>query len=355
MILRSSSTPVLGSLLSSFSETPNNNNNHSNSEVSNSIPHNYSKLCYNKHVGSQNFTSSLYHSSPISPSVSELSGNTPTRGFRRAQSEGNLEGLVGGSSKDDEFSFSNPSKKFARRPPHCSTLEAIPSFSFHSSRNHNEDKDQDSEEDEDEEIEKGMMAKEKAFLYDSGYGKNVGFEEGGKIEEMYLARGLGMADFNFVNIGGHGGGGGGRGGQDYRPVGFDGDGDGDSHGLLMEEHYKKMLEENPCNPLYLRNYAQFLHQTKRDPQSAEEYYSRAILADPTDGEVLCQYGKLVWELYHDKDRANDYFQRAVRAAGEDSHVQAAYASFLWETDDEDEDLSPETRPPQTLIKEGVIA
>lgn len=30
----------------------------------------------------------------------------------------------------------------------------------------------------------------------------------------------------------------------------------------VEEHYKKMVEENPCNPLFLRNYAQFLFQVR---------------------------------------------------------------------------------------------
>lgn len=30
----------------------------------------------------------------------------------------------------------------------------------------------------------------------------------------------------------------------------------------VEQHYKKLMEENPCNPLFLRNYAQFLFQVR---------------------------------------------------------------------------------------------
>lgn len=368
MMLRSSSTPVLGSLLSSFSETPNNSNPF-NSEVPNANPHNYGKICY-KHIhaaaGHQNFTKSLYNSSPISPSISELSGNNHTGGFRRAQSEGNLEGLVRASSDvDDEFNFSIPTKKFARRPPHCSTLEAIPSFSFRNSGNRNEDEDN-----EEEEL---SLLRENGLAYDSVGKENLYNLKGDKTyasayknsagveEEIYLARGLGVTDFHSVDIGGHisgGRGGGGGGGQDYRPVALGGDSGGDSNGLIMEEHYKRMLEENPSNPLCLRNYAQFLHQTKKDPRRAEEYYSRAILADPQDGEVLSNYAKLVWELHRDKDRAKHYFERAVRAAAQDSHVQAAYASFLWETDGEDEeedDQSLKTQPMLAVIEEGIIA
>ena len=33
---------------------------------------------------------------------------------------------------------------------------------------------------------------------------------------------------------------------------------GDCSGIEM--HYKKMIEEDPCNGLFLRNYAQFLYQ-----------------------------------------------------------------------------------------------
>lgn len=35
-----------------------------------------------------------------------------------------------------------------------------------------------------------------------------------------------------------------------------------SKGIDVEENHKKMVEDNPNNPLFLRNYAQFLCQVK---------------------------------------------------------------------------------------------
>ncbi|KAL0287215.1 UNVERIFIED_CONTAM: hypothetical protein Sangu_2701200 [Sesamum angustifolium] len=104
----------------------------------------------------------------------------------------------------------------------------------------------------------------------------------------------------------------------------------------LEEYYKRVVEENPCNPLFLRNYAHFLHQSKGDLQGAEEYYSRAILADPSDGQALSLYADIVWQRHHDKDRAVAYFERAAQATPEDSNVLASYAKFLWEIEDEED-------------------
>ncbi|KAG8369789.1 hypothetical protein BUALT_Bualt14G0050200 [Buddleja alternifolia] len=104
----------------------------------------------------------------------------------------------------------------------------------------------------------------------------------------------------------------------------------------VEEYYRKMVEENPCNPLFLRNYAQFLHQSMGNLRGAEEYYSRAILLDPSDGQILSLYADIVWQLHRDKDRASAYFERAVQATPADSNVLGAYAKFLWETEDEDD-------------------
>ncbi|KAA8550704.1 hypothetical protein F0562_002388 [Nyssa sinensis] len=161
---------------------------------------------------------------------------------------------------------------------------------------------------------------------------------------MYLARGLGVYEVS-IGFGGDGGGG------DFRSVAFTRDG-GDGPGI--EEHYKRMLEENPGNSLFLRNYAQFLYQSKQDLKKAEEYYSRAILADPKDGEILSQYAKLVWELHRDQDMATGYFERAAQAAPQDSLVQAAYAGFLWETEEEEDSTlnDPNVVPP--LLK-GAMA
>ncbi|CAI9776035.1 unnamed protein product [Fraxinus pennsylvanica] len=104
-------------------------------------------------------------------------------------------------------------------------------------------------------------------------------------------------------------------------------------GTDVEEYYRRMVNENPRNNLFLRNCAQFLHQSKGDLIGAEEFYSRAILADPNDGEIISQYANLVWQLHHDKDRAVSYFQRAVQATPDNSNVLASYAKFLWEMED----------------------
>ncbi|KAA8527817.1 hypothetical protein F0562_035314 [Nyssa sinensis] len=138
---------------------------------------------------------------------------------------------------------------------------------------------------------------------------------------LHLAGGPG------IDVGGYGGG--------IDSVNYTAADSGESDNV--EEYYKRMVQENPCNPLFLRNYAQLLYQSKGDLWGAEEYYSRAILADSGDGETISQYAKLVWELHHDRDKATSYFKQAVQATPGDSHVLAAYASFLWETEEDEEE------------------
>ncbi|KAI7999232.1 hypothetical protein LOK49_LG09G00999 [Camellia lanceoleosa] len=100
-----------------------------------------------------------------------------------------------------------------------------------------------------------------------------------------------------------------------------------------EDYYKRMVEENHSNRLFLRNYAQFLYQLSNTTQGVN-----ARFGDPADGEIISQYAKLVWELHHDQDKAMSYFERAVQAIPGDSHVLAAYANFLWQAEkDEEED------------------
>ncbi|XP_009769424.1 uncharacterized protein [Nicotiana sylvestris] len=334
MMLRSSSTPLLRSLLS---ESPSNH-------TPNSIHHSYTKLSCN-HGGYQNYTK--ISNSPISPSVSELSNGRQlaSHGFRRAQSEGNLEGLAKASTEEvDEFSLSKLPKRLVRKP-HKAFLETIPSFNIHNSREFHSDDDSYDEEDEDDDF--GYISKQYSLGTNglkeemSYVSQNLKLEIVEGREEMYLARGIGVADIGCFDDGGPYGGwgnGGGGGGGGYRPVAFDREGGGDSPGLHIEEYYKRMLEENPGNSLFLRNYANFLYQIKKDLKEAEEYYSRAILADPSDGEILSQYAKLIWELHCDEDRATSYFERAVQAASSDSHIHAAYANFLWEIEDENDDI-----------------
>lgn len=210
-------------------------------------------------------------------------------------------------------------------------LKTIPSFSIYSS------KEEDEEEEEEEEGSGGLKRSvtigetisgefgssrenQKVVLDDNS-------RDGNTLPPLFLARGLGIDRLGSGLLdAGRGSGGSGK------CAVLTGNGGDQSD---METYYKKMVDENPGNALFLRNYAQFLYQAKGDPQRAEEYYSRAILADPGDGEILSQYAKLVWELHHDEERASSHFKKAVQATPHDSHVLAAFAGFLWETEDDD--------------------
>lgn len=163
--------------------------------------------------------------------------------IRRAQSAGNLEETFNA----EEFSLSRQSSRRLSRMP---TLEVIPSY------------DDDDDEEEDEEVEDedlniftvqnlaGLEAATREFngFCDVGEGK------------MYLASGIGLNAVGFLEDGGFGGRGGEGGGSSRRGDGFRDGGGGDSRGLSLEDHYKSMLMQDPCNPLLLRNYAHFLYQ-----------------------------------------------------------------------------------------------
>ncbi|XP_076942143.1 uncharacterized protein LOC143611927 [Bidens hawaiensis] len=349
MMIRSSSTPVLGSLLSP--ENSNNLNHHHDVTL-----HAYKcspihKFSFHKtpSPGSQHFTTLSCNSSPISPSFNG--------GIRRVQSEGNLESLMtsGGNNTNDDaddFSFFSPPKKVAHR----SLLEPIPSLSYQNSRFRSDgDESSDEEEEEHEGVceLRGFNIENKVLSLNKqmGFGNLDVKDEAGY--QMYLAKGLGVdVGLGCVDGGAAGTGGGGR----NACHGGEGDGGGGGGDHDVEEHYRKMVNECPGNPLLLGNYAQFLYQSKGDLQGAEQYYSRAILADANDGEILSQYAKLLWELHRDRERATTYFERAIQVASEDSHVHAAYASFLWETEreeDEEEQGYYSNIPP--LFNNGAMA
>ncbi|KAJ7977175.1 Tetratricopeptide repeat (TPR)-like superfamily protein [Quillaja saponaria] len=300
----------------------------------------------------------------MSPAIADLDRN---KGFRRAQSDGNLQDLAYASCKNNEDYDAKLPKLFSGRPK-CLMLETIPSFSVHYLKGRLEEEEDEEEEEEEEEegdIEDNdleeelqenegqlgtgervmamefddfslrntsnniMFVTKKVTNKDDIWNVCVAEERECVDKELDLARGLEIDGCG----GGRGcsrGGGGSGGGGEYNPAGSSGD-DGDRQGV--EEYYRRMVDENPGNPLFLRNYAEFLSQSKQDLRGAEEYYSRAILADPRDGEILSLYAKLVWELHNDQDRASSYFERAVQASPEDSHVHAAYASFLWDTEE----------------------
>ncbi|KAJ1282317.1 hypothetical protein BS78_03G042500 [Paspalum vaginatum] len=288
MLMRSASTPVLGAL------HPSSSGCHSPAAVSSPAVH------------FAESPAAAYHPPPISchlpgsGSVHERSrGRRSGLGMRRTSSEGNLASLAGRGGADDHLLLlllpppSGSGKCAPRARPVA--LETIQSFTVDG---------QASTDDEQEE------------------------EDGYEEPPLFLARGLGSGLL--------GGGGGVFGGGGSKLV-ASGDGGGGDHRPGIETHYKTMIEEDPCNGLFLRNYAQFLYQVKGDCVRAEEYYSRAILADPGDGELLSEYAKLVWDVHRDEERAASYFQRAAEASPHNSHVLAAHAAFLWDTDDAEDD------------------
>lgn len=316
MLVRSASTPVLGALHPSGCHSP---------AVSSPAVH-----------FAESPASAAYHAPPISCHLGGPgSGSDHERsrsrgagaGMRRTCSEDNLASLAGGRADDHDHHhlLLPPSGKGAPRARPV-PLETIQSFRGpHASTDDEEEEDDD---DEDAyEVERELRFGQFSFA-------------GGAYSQehpLFLARGLGIDRLGSGLLSADGGGG--FGGSDGS--GFGGGGGnlvtsgngGDRSGI--ETHYKKMIEEDPCNGLFLRNYAQFLYQVKGDYRRADEYYSRAILADPDDGELLSEYAKLVWEVHRDEDRASSYFERAAKASPQNSHVLAAHAAFLWDTDDEE--------------------
>ena len=266
MLLRSSSTPVLGSLLSSsgsFTDSPIHHHSHS------LHPESYHAL---KHLPPP--TTSLHHhhhnhklsctSSPISPSIADL--ERQNKGLiRRVQSEGNLEDLAYATScnnNEERFNYMDSSSKRYSVRQRCLALETIPSFSLSKQTGLREEEEDEESDFEDEEYDgfSGALNSTGSGVVVSDEVKDrvfrVSFGEEGKVgnKEMYLAKGLGI-DVSGDGIGGCRGG---NGGGDYNSMGSGGN-DGDSnHGV--EEYYKKMVQQNPGNPLFLRNYAQFLYQ-----------------------------------------------------------------------------------------------
>ncbi|XP_047084247.1 uncharacterized protein LOC124695442 [Lolium rigidum] len=287
MLVRSSSTPILGAL-------------HASSGGGGHSPA--------VHFADSSPTVA-YHPPAISCSLSSAGGGGSDHersrgscgggGLRRACSDGNLSSLGG---RADDHHRSRPAP-----------LETIQSFAARDGSWDEEDEN-DADDDTEQEMSFGMFG--------STYTQE---------HPLFLARGLGIDRLGsglLLAATDDGGSNGGTGGT--HPVASGGGGDRSSG---IEAHYKQLIEEDPCNGLFLRNYARFLYQVKGDRRRAEEYYSRAILADPGDGELLAEYAKLVWEVHGDEDRASAYFDRAARADPRNSHVLAAQAAFLWDTDD----------------------
>uniref|UniRef100_A0A0E0CV03 Uncharacterized protein n=1 Tax=Oryza meridionalis TaxID=40149 RepID=A0A0E0CV03_9ORYZ len=311
MLVRSASTPVLGALLPSGSHSP---------AVSSPAVHFFA----------DSSPTVSYHLPTISCRLTPGGSDAHDRslgGLRRACSDGNLAAL-GASGDDDDHHHLPPSGKCAPRSK-PTTLETIQSFTQRGGASTDEEEEEDDDDGDHESAEQELSFGNFRFSGSSTFSQE---------HPLFLARGLGIdrlgsgllsADGGGGGIGGSDGGSGGAGGS-YLVTSDNGENRSD-----IEMHYKKMIEEDPCNGLFLRNYAQFLYQIKGDSRKAEEYYSRAILADPNDGELLSEYAKLVWDVHRDEDRASSYFERAARASPQNSHVLAAHAAFLWDTDDGD--------------------
>ncbi|PUZ42916.1 hypothetical protein GQ55_9G620100 [Panicum hallii var. hallii] len=305
MLVRSASTPVLGALLP---------------------PGCHSPAVTSPAVHFAESPAAAYHPPAISCHLAGSGSDHersrgPGPGMRRTSSEGNLDSLAG---RADDPHLLPPSGKCVPRARHV-PLETIQSFTDRRASTDDEDEEEDG--DDDFEADREMSFGQFSFL--AGGGSTYSQEH-----PLFLARGLGIDRLGSGLLGADGGGGG-FGGSDGGGSNLVTSGNGgDRSGIEM--HYKKMIEENPCNGLFLRNYAQFLYQVKGDYWRAEEYYSRAILADPDDGELLSEYAKLVWDVHRDEERASSYFDRAAKASPENSHVLAAHAAFLWDTEDADE-------------------
>ncbi|GMH30563.1 hypothetical protein Nepgr_032406 [Nepenthes gracilis] len=99
--------------------------------------------------------------------------------------------------------------------------------------------------------------------------------------------------------------------------------------------YQIGVSEEPNNPLFLCNYAQFLYLVARDYDRAEECFHRAIQVDSTDAEVLSQYATFLWIARKDLWRAEERYQQAMAADPNNPYHASKYASFLWSTGGDD--------------------
>ncbi|XP_068653477.1 uncharacterized protein [Aristolochia californica] len=357
MLLRSSSTPILGSILSS--ESP---NNFDRNRPPPSLD-NHKKLSF--HASHQSSHPFLCNSSPTSHSKvgfseTDREPNASSKGFRRAQSDGNLEALT--ALELDDLNNSNLVKSSKR---HHAVLETIPSFSVYRSRYEDEEEVECGEDEElhcgdglQRSVTIGENVSSKGGDFSFANNNALSFVQEVRVEgtediltfggigssTLFLARGPGFDDSGLTFNGNSSGVGGGGDGSNFSPKGSNGGADG----FDAEHYYKRMVEENPSSALVLRNYAHFLHMAN-DFRGAEEYYSRAILVEPGDGEILSQYAKLIWQFHHDGKRAGRYFEQAVQAAPDNSQVLAAYANFLWETE-EDEEEQDEDDQSQSLLE-----
>lgn len=233
MLLKSSSTPILGSLLSSssphhFNESPSANHQHhsldkATSLPSSSFPHPPKPPAF-----------SCHHLPSLSDSSCSSGDPSAASGIRRARSDGNLHSILSSGRKANR------------------SLDSLPSFSNTERR----EKDCNENEGEDDEFDEGLNGGGFSFV---GRSQNSNLVEGGGDGgslglPLFLARGLGIDRLGSGLLNGGGGGGEGGGGDTTNGGGED--------KSDIEMYYRRMVDENPSSALFLSNYAQFLYQVR---------------------------------------------------------------------------------------------
>ncbi|XVE79432.1 hypothetical protein DITRI_Ditri14bG0058200 [Diplodiscus trichospermus] len=99
--------------------------------------------------------------------------------------------------------------------------------------------------------------------------------------------------------------------------------------------YQTGLSQEPNNPLFLANYAQFLYLVAHDYDRAEKYFKKAIEVEPADAEAYSKYANFLWRVKNDLWAAEETFLEAIAADPSNSCYAANYAHFLWNTGGED--------------------
>lgn len=96
----------------------------------------------------------------------------------------------------------------------------------------------------------------------------------------------------------------------------------------IETYYKKALEADPNNAVYLGNYAIFLHIIRKDYDVAEVYYKKALEADPNNAVGLGNYAMFLHIIRKNYDAAEVYYKKAFEADPNNTHNLSNYAIFL---------------------------
>jgi tetratricopeptide (TPR) repeat protein len=99
--------------------------------------------------------------------------------------------------------------------------------------------------------------------------------------------------------------------------------------------YQLAIARDPCSPVLLANYAQFLFVVRRNHDRAEEYFHRAMRADPRDATILDRFASFLWLGRGDRSAAERVYKAAVAAEPDSSYSVGSYAHFLWHDGDGD--------------------